>query len=93
MPCLVLLLALLAPRVCLVLMWLFTHYLGRAYQTALWPLLGFCLMPVTTIAYAVCQNEGGGVHDGWIVVLVLAILIDAGVIGGAQHDRQRRWQR
>lgn len=90
MPCLLLILALLTPRVLLILLWLFSSYLNRAYETALWPILGFCCMPLTTIAYAVVRNEGGGIHDGWIVLYVLAVLMDLGVMGGAQHRRSSR---
>ena len=52
MPCLAGCLALVLPRVTLVLVWLFTNYLQEAYQTWLWPLLGFFLLPLTTLAYA-----------------------------------------
>ena len=34
-------LALIAPRFAIVLVWLFSDYLGRAYETVIWPLLGF----------------------------------------------------
>ena len=43
MPCLLLILALMLPRLTLVLVWLFSHYLNRAYHTAIWPILGFFL--------------------------------------------------
>jgi hypothetical protein len=84
MPCFVLILALFAPRFTLILVWLFSHYLSRAYETALWPLLGFIAMPVTTMAYAVAHNEGGGLHDGWLVLYVVAVLIDLGTNGTAR---------
>jgi hypothetical protein len=90
MPCLILILALLAPRITLFFVWLLSGYLNRAYDTAIWPILGFFFMPVTTIAYAVVRNEGGGIHDGWIALYVLAVLIDLGVIGGAQRRTKRR---
>jgi hypothetical protein len=90
MPCLILLLALLAPRITLVFVWLLSGYLDRAYDTAIWPILGFFFMPVTTIAYAVARNEGGGIHDGWIALYVLAVLLDLGVIGGARRRQRRR---
>ncbi|MFG0252934.1 MAG: hypothetical protein ACF8NJ_08690 [Phycisphaerales bacterium JB038] len=80
MPCLVGLLALLAPRVTIVLVVLFSDYIGRAYETVLWPLLGFFFLPTTTLAYAWARH-GGGV-EGWrLVIVVLAVLIDLGLIG------------
>lgn len=84
MPCFVLLLALLAPRLTLFLLWFFSHYLNRAYETVLWPVVGFFFMPITTVAYAVARNEGGGLHDGWLVLYVVAVLLDLGVIGTAR---------
>lgn len=66
MPCLVLILALFIPRVTLVLIWLFSNYLGRAYQTVLWPLLGFFFMPLTTLAYAWAMNANGSVAGGYL---------------------------
>jgi hypothetical protein len=41
MPCLIGCLALSAPRFAIVLVVLFSDFIGRAYQTTLWPLLGF----------------------------------------------------
>src|SRR5262245_51712264 len=42
-------LALAAPRVTFLLVVLFSNYVGRAYQSMLWPLLGFFFMPLTTL--------------------------------------------
>ena len=52
MPCLLVLLTLAFPRVVLIVLFLFTNYLQRAYTNLLWLLLGFVFLPVTTIAYA-----------------------------------------
>jgi hypothetical protein len=40
MPCLVGCLALSAPRFAIILVALFSNYLGRAYESALWPFIG-----------------------------------------------------
>ncbi len=78
--------ALIAPRGVIVLVWLFSDYLGRAYDSVsiLWPILGFLFLPVTTLAYAWGMNHGpGGAIAGIeIVVLILAVLVDVGIIGG-----------
>ena len=90
MPCLLGLLALAVPRLVLVLVWLFcSGYLGRAYQTVLWPLLGFFFMPLTTLAYAFSMNRGGSVSGWYLLLVVLAVLIDLGLIGGSEADRRR----
>ncbi len=37
--------------------------IGQAYQTNIWPILGFFLMPLTTLAYAWAVNANGTVTD------------------------------
>jgi hypothetical protein len=90
MPCLIGLLALITPRIVLLVVALFTGYLGRAYDTLLWPVLGFFFMPLTTLAYAFAINEGGAVQGYYFFIVLLAALIDLGVIGGASRRRRRR---
>ena len=93
MPCLIGCLALSAPRFAIVLVVLFSDYIGRAYETSLWPLLGFFFMPLTTLAYAWAINSHGSVDGGFLVVVVLAVLIDLGIIGGSARNRYRRRDR
>ncbi len=78
MPCLLALLALLFPRLVIVLVWLFSDYLHAAYETVLWPVLGFIFLPLTTLAYAFAVNAGGGVQGGYLVLVVIAVLLDLG---------------
>ena len=77
MPCLVALLALISPRLALFVLWLFSNMLDRAYDGWLVPLLGFFLLPWTTLAYAVMWDTGTRTVDGfeWFIV-VLAFLAD-----------------
>ena len=59
MPCFLLLIVLLFPRVALVLMWFYSTYLQRAFHGGLvLPALGFIFLPVTTIVYAWELNSG-----------------------------------
>ncbi|OLC52086.1 MAG: hypothetical protein AUH85_17825 [Chloroflexi bacterium 13_1_40CM_4_68_4] len=88
MCCVLVLLALIGPRLVLVLLGLFTSYLSRAFDTFLWPLLGFLFLPWTTIAYAVAQNEFGGLNGLGIIVLALGFLVDIGAIGGGARGRR-----
>ena len=82
-------LALMAPRFAIFLVWLFSDYLGHAYETILWPLLGFFFMPVTTLAYAWAINTNATVTGIYLVVVVVAVLMDLGLIGGgANKGRQ-----
>jgi hypothetical protein len=88
MPCLAVLLALISPRLALVAIWLFSNVLGRAFDSVLLPLIGFFLLPWTTLAYAVMWDVG--THDvtgfEWFVV-VLAFLADVGAYGGTARGR------
>ena len=89
MGCLLAILLLAFPRFFLVVLWLFTNYLSRAFETFLWPFLGFFLLPATTIAYAVAVNSLGGLKGWGLVVLALGFAIDLGLIGGARGRRSR----
>ncbi len=92
MPCLVGCLALSMPRLAIILVVVFSDYLGNAYQTLLWPLLGFLFMPVTTLAYAWAIHENGSVSGVYLVVVVIAVLLDLGIIGsGASNRKVRRY--
>jgi hypothetical protein len=90
MPCLLALLAFFFPRVVLVVLWLTTGYLSQAYQTVIWPLLGFFFLPYTTLAYAWAVHSGGGTVSGFpLVVVIIAVLVDLGAIGGGAKARRR----
>jgi len=90
MPCCLIALALMIPRVVLVGM-LFTGYLGRAVDGILWPLLGFFFMPFTTCAYMIGINENGGFYGWSLVLLIVAVIFDVSGhgSGGARYRRVR----
>jgi hypothetical protein len=90
MPCLLTLVVLLFPRLILFLMWLFTSYLDHAYHGLLIPLLGFIFLPITTIVYAWMVNNGMPLNGFNVVILIIAVLLDAGSHGGgARYYRGR----
>lgn len=91
MPCLLAILALFVPRLVMVLLVIFSDYLGAAYQTVFWPLLGFFFMPYTTLAYAWAKNSHGSVDGFYLVVVIIAVLVDLGVIGGGAKASNRKW--
>lgn len=82
MPCLAALLALAAPRVVIALLVIFTDYIGRAFDSFVWPLLGFVFLPTTTLAWAWAHNTRGEVAGIHLVVVILGLLLDLGVFGG-----------
>ncbi len=81
MPCCLGCIAVAFPRLALFLMW-FSGYGGRAFETALWPLLGFFVMPYTTCAYAIAMNEIGAVQGWGLAFVILGVLCDFGSHGG-----------
>ena len=92
MPCILVLLVLLFPRVILVLMWLFSTVLDRAYNhNFIVPLLGFIFLPITTIAYAWLVANGLPIAGFNVLLIVIAVLLDVGShSGGAGYYRRRR---
>ena len=73
----------------MVLLVIFSDYLGRAYETTLWPLLGFFFAPYSTLAYAFAINHGGSLGGIHLVVFIIAVLVDLGVTGGSGHSASR----
>jgi hypothetical protein len=88
-PCLAVLLAIISPRLALVVMALFSNILSRAFDSWLLPLIGFFILPWTTLAYGVMWDVG--THDvtgfEWFVV-GLAFLADLGSHGGTARGRR-----
>jgi hypothetical protein len=82
--------ALLA-RVALLLVWVETPLVSRAFQGGwLLPLLGIIFLPVTALAYAVVYALGNGVTGSAWLWIVLAVLFDFGMHGsGAYANRNR----
>ena len=89
MPCLVVLVVLAVPRLVLFFLWLFTHYLQRAYHGLLVPLIGFFFLPITTLAYAWMVNNHRPMEGINLVILILAVVIDLGGLGGGEYRRRR----
>lgn len=86
MPCLLALLALISPRLAILAVWLFTDLLSRAFDSWILPVLGFFLLPWTTLAYAAFWDWGPGLRvEGFEWVAVgLAVVLDVGSLSGAR---------
>jgi hypothetical protein len=89
MPCLAAVLALISPRLAIVAIWLFSDILSRAFDSWFLPLIGFFLLPWTTLAFAVMWDVGAREVTGfeWFVV-GLAFLADLGSYAGGRRARE-----
>jgi len=90
MPCIVTLITLAAPRLTMFFFWLLTNWFSRAFDSVLWPVLGFLFMPYTTLAYMAAMLNNNHTTSGfWLVLVIVAVLVDLGVIGGSRHHGSR----
>jgi hypothetical protein len=65
-----------------------TDWFARAFDTFLWPFLGFLLMPYTTLAYlAGMLNNDRHISGFWAFLLILAVIADLG--GQGETARQK----
>ena len=91
MPCLLALLAVFFPRVVMVVMYLVSDYLQTAFKGVLFPLLGFIFLPYTTLAYAFAMHQNSGSVSGiYLVIVIVAFLMDIGSTSGVEATRRRR---
>ena len=88
MCCVLALLAFFGPRLVIFLLWLLTNYMSRAFDAFLLPFLGFVFLPWTTIAFAIANNEFGGLSGFGVIIVALGFLADIGVLGGGARTRR-----
>ena len=91
MGCLVLIVFLAFPRIALVLLFVFSNFLQRAYHGLILPLLGFLFLPLTTLVYAWMANTRMPIAGINLLILVIAVVIDLGGMGGGEYHRRRRY--
>jgi len=77
------------PRLFILAWWIFSDLLGRAYSTALIPIVGFFVLPWTTLVYAMCWGRSSDRVFGWEWVLVaLAFAVDIATYAGGRSLRR-----
>jgi hypothetical protein len=86
--CLFAILGGLFPRIALVLLWIFTNDVDRAYDSFILPLLGLIFLPLTTLVYAVAWSPVGGVEGIEWLFVALAFVLDLGAYGGGARARR-----
>ncbi|MEN8614087.1 hypothetical protein ABFB09_02210 [Dehalogenimonas sp. THU2] len=88
MCCPLIILMLLGPRAAILVWWLVDQARWQsAFDTFLIPIVGFLLLPWTTLAYVLVFP--GGVEGLDFVWLILAVLVDLGGYGGGYRNRDR----
>jgi hypothetical protein len=91
MPCLAVLLALISPRLAIFVLFLFSNLLSRAFDSWLVPLLGFFLLPWSTLAYTLMWDAGTRTVEGfeWLIVALGFIADVASYAGGGRRGLGR----
>jgi hypothetical protein len=88
MPCLFALIAVLSPRLALLLLWLFSPWVDKAFAGFFLPLLGLIFLPWTTLMYVAISP--GGIQDFDIVLLTIGVVVDiVQWVGGAWGNRNQ----
>ncbi len=86
MPCVFTVLALAAPRLTIVILWLFTYWFHGIFRGLLVPILGFIFLPTTLLWYTAVQHWFGGHWGLWpIVGIVVALWIDVSPLRGRRR--------
>ena len=87
MPCLFAIIALMAPRIVVAILWFATRWFEGLFPTLLWPILGFIFLPTTLLWYSAVMRWFGGQWTLWpIVGIVVALLIDVSPAGGRRRQ-------
>ncbi len=76
MGCFVALFALISPRLALFFILVFSDWVGQAFDGWVLPVLGFFLLPWTTLAYIVMWEISPGVEGFEWFIVVLAFFVD-----------------
>lgn len=75
-------LGLIAPRVTIALLYLFSQWFEGVFETRAWPVLGFLFTPLTLLWYSIVEKTMGGEWIWWqIGIAVVLVLVDLGIIG------------
>ena len=93
MGCLFALVAGFFPRVALVIVWITTNYVDRAFDSWILPLLGLIFLPFTTLIYALSWVPGTHLGNGrwlWVAIAFLFELIGYMGTGRTNRDRFQR---
>jgi hypothetical protein len=93
MGCPLALFAAISPRFVIFLLWVFSDRLTIAFHSGWEGIIGFILLPYTTLFYALVYSAGKGVDSfGWFIV-ALGVLLDLSSHAFSSRARRRRQRR
>lgn len=87
MPCLIALIALISPRLALFVIFVVSDLLSEAFESWFVPLLGFFLLPWTTLAYAVMWSSSNQVVGFEWFIVIFAFFLDLGSYASRRRAR------
>lgn len=89
MGCLIALFALISPRLAIAALFIFSDWVSVAFDGGWFlPLLGFFVLPWTTLAWVVTEGASPGVTPMDIVFVAFAFLLDLYSYGKSQAVRE-----
>jgi hypothetical protein len=91
MGCLIALVAGFFPRVALVVVWVSTNLVDRAFGPFILPLLGLIFLPFTTLIYVLVWSPTAGLGEGRWLWVALAFLIELAGYGGTARTNRGRF--
>ncbi len=90
MGCFVVLFALISPRLALFFTLVFSDWVGDAFDGWVLPVLGFFLLPWTTLAYIVMWQITPGVNGFEWFIVILAFFVDLASYAKSSDPRGAR---
>lgn len=86
--CFVALVLVLSPRIVMILIRLMTPWFATAFDTTLWPVLGWLVLPWTTLVYLLFMHYNDHqLGTAGIVAIVIAVVVD---LGGTKYSFHRK---
>ena len=77
MCCAIAVLFALGPRAAILVWWLFDQLRwAAAFDTFIWPFLGFLFLPWTTLFYVIAWSPVGGVDGAEWLLVILGVVLD-----------------
>lgn len=90
MACLLAIVALIFPRILMIVLWLFTDWFNGVFDNVIIPILGFIFLPIATLWFTVVVHYYNGEWNSVTIVgMVIAVALDLSGMGGGYQSRGR----